>query len=60
MDQDIYRGSPQQPQVFGGKNILVEISIPVEYSTKNWFFLLVGKGPKMTLDTEKCDISVNS
>ena len=35
LDQDIDRGSPQESQVFGGKKILVEISILVEYSTKN-------------------------
>ena len=37
LDQDIYRRSPQESQVFGGKKKSVEISIPVEYSTKNYF-----------------------
>ena len=60
MDQDIYRGSPQQPQVFGGKK-----NFGQNFDTRRIFyekliFSLVGKGRKMTLDVEKCDFSENS
>ena len=44
---------------FFSQNFTVEISTPVEYSAKNRIFALVGKGPKMTLDLEKCAFSAN-
>ena len=52
LDQDIYRVSPQKIQVFGGKKMLLEISIPVEYSTKNWFFHLWEKAEKWHLTSK--------
>ena len=45
---------------FFSENFTVEISTPVEYSTKNLFLGLWGKGSKMTSDLEKCDFVANT